>query len=211
LTTASLWISLFLGPGLAAQAADAGGWSRFRGPNGSGVSTSEDLPVQFGPDRNVLWRVRLPIGHSSPVVWGDLVFVTGHDEDHLHTLCLRRGTGEIAWQRSIRRARKTKIDKRNNVASATPVASADRVVAFFEDLGLVAYDHAGAEQWRIALGPFNNVYGMGASPVIVDGCVYQVCDQSTNSFLLAVSADDGQQRWRVRRESATRGLCTPIV
>lgn len=202
-----------LGPACTAisQTGDAGSWSRFRGPNGTGIATSKGLPVEFGPEKNVLWRTRLPAGHSSPVLSGDAVFVTGFDDTHTYTVCLDWRTGAERWKRGVKREHKVKIDKRNNVASATPAVSADRVVAFFEELGLIAYDHTGEEKWRILLGPFDNIYGMGASPVIVDGRVFQVCDQSTGSFVLAVAADDGEELWRMPRKSATSGHCTPVV
>lgn len=204
-------LGLALGGAVLAQGEDPASWSRFRGPNGTGISTSKGLPVEFGPAKNLVWRTELPTGHSSPVLWGDSVFVTGVDATHSVTICLNWRTGAVVWKKRVDRARKIKIDKRNNVASATAAVSADRVVAFFEELGLIAYDHAGEEKWRVPLGPFNNIYGMGASPIIVGKRVFQVCDQSTGSFLLALATDDGKELWRVPRNSATSGHCTPIV
>src|SRR5262245_28065073 len=74
-------------------------WTQFRGPNGSGVSTSTGLPLEFGPKKNVVWKTELPAGHSSPVVTRDRIFVTGHTTDKdkykLLVICLDRQTGKI--------------------------------------------------------------------------------------------------------------------
>ena len=87
----------------------------------------------------------------------------------------------------------------------------DTVYVFFQDVGLVAYDHDGTERWRLPLGPFTNAYGMGASPIVVDDLVILVCDQSHGSFMLAVDRITGAARWRVERPEAKTGHSTPIV
>ena len=99
---------------LGAQTAGEGDsqWSRFRGPNGSGVADTEGLPIEFGPDKNVAWKTALPPGHSSPVLTKSDLFVTGFEGDELLTLCLDRRTGEIRWRRGVRRARNTNVDSR---------------------------------------------------------------------------------------------------
>ena len=73
-------------------------WSRFRGPNGSGVTESTNLPVRLGPELNVIWKTPLPPGHSSPVLDGQRVFLTAVDGDILTTFCLDRETGEVLWE-----------------------------------------------------------------------------------------------------------------
>src|SRR5260370_5011340 len=77
----------------------AGDWPRFRGPNGSGVAQTTGLPEKFGPERNVIWKTALPLGHSSPVVSGDRIFLTAVDHDKLFTFCLSRESGQILWRR----------------------------------------------------------------------------------------------------------------
>ena len=186
-------------------------WSRFRGPNGTGIAETAGLPVEFGPEKNVVWKTGLPTGYSSPVLSNEHIFLTAFEEESLLTYCLDRGTGEVVWRRSIARTRSARLDPRNNPASPTPAVDADTVVVFFEDFGMVAYDHAGDEQWRLPLGPFNNEYGMGASPILVGDKVFLACDQSTDSFLIAVSKTDGETVWKVDRPQATSGHCTPIV
>ncbi|MGH9336936.1 MAG: PQQ-binding-like beta-propeller repeat protein, partial [Vicinamibacteria bacterium] len=96
-------------------------WSRFRGPNGTGVDASEKpLPLRFGPDENVLWKTELPAGHSSPILAEERLFLTAFEDDRLYTYCLDRQTGKILWRREAPRARVTKIDDRNNAASPSP-------------------------------------------------------------------------------------------
>ena len=191
--------------------ATSSAWNRFRGPNGQGVVDDHPLPVDFGPDKNCAWKVDVPLGHSSPVVWRDRVYVTGSEKDgSLYTLCIDRASGDVRWKRRVPRNRKEDYDKRNNAASATPCCDERGVVTFFPDFGMVAYDPDGREQWRHALGPYDNVYGMGASPVMHRGRVFLACDQQTNSYLLAVSRKDGQTLWRKERPFALSGHCTPI-
>ena len=92
-------------------------WSRFRGPNGSGVTESTNLPVRLGPELNVIWKTPLPPGHSSPVLDGQRVFLTAVDGDILTTFCLDRETGEVLWRREAPRPRSERLDKRNNAAA----------------------------------------------------------------------------------------------
>lgn len=186
-------------------------WNRFRGPNGSGVVDGHELPSVFGPDQNCAWKIPVPLGHSSPVVWGDRIYLTGLEKDSLVTLCLDRASGKLRWKRDAPRPRNEKFDKRNNAASATPFCDARGVVVFFPDFGLLAYDPDGDEQWRHALGPFHNIYGMGASPIVHQGRVFLPCDQQKDSFLIALSREDGRKLWRVERPFALSGHCTPIL
>ena len=96
-------------------------WSRFRGPNGTGVDVSEKtLPLRFGPEENLVWKTELPPGHSSPILSTDRIFLTAFEEDRLYTYCLDRGTGKVLWRREAPRARLTEIDARNNSASPSP-------------------------------------------------------------------------------------------
>jgi outer membrane protein assembly factor BamB len=186
-------------------------WSRFRGPNGTGVSATAGLPTDFGPDKHVLWKTALPTGHSSPVLTRTRIFLTAHDSDALLVLALDRATGHEAWRRSIPRARKGRLDGPNGPASPSPVTDGDRVYAFFQDFGLVAYSGEGKEQWRLPLGPFNQYYGFGASPILVNGIVILPVDQDNGSYLLGVDAKSGKIRYRVDRPGVISGYSTPTV
>ncbi len=202
---------LLVGTVTAADSADPGGWSRFRGPNGSGISTSTRLPTEFDPTRNVVWKTALPFGHSSPALTRDRIFLTAVRADRLVTICLDRRTGSVLWERDAPRPRVEKLDSRNGPAGPTPATDGTNVYVFFADFGLISYDMDGRERWRLALGPFNNLYGMGASPVLVADLVVLPCDQNTGSFIVAVGQRDGRVRWRTPRPEAHSGHSTPIL
>ena len=188
-----------------------GAWSRFRGPNGSGVVETGALPADFGPERNVVWKTAVPPGHSSPIVARDRILITALDNDTLVTLSLDRTTGRVVWRREAPRPRTLKVDKRNHPASPSPATDGDNVFVFFQDFGVLAYDRDGNERWRVPLGPFDNAYGMGASPVVADDAVVLVCDQSNGSFMIALDRTTGRVRWKVDRPEAHTGHSTPIV
>jgi outer membrane protein assembly factor BamB len=200
-----------LAAGVAADMPDPEGWSRFRGPNGSGVSTSTRLPSEFGPDTNVVWKTELPFGHSSPALTRERIFLTAARGERLVTICLDRKSGRILWERDAPRSRVEKLDTRNGPAGPTPATDGVNVYVFFADFGLLSYDMNGRERWRLPLGPFNNLYGMGASPVLVDDAVVLACDQNTDSFILSVAQRDGKVRWRTARPEAHSGHSTPIL
>jgi outer membrane protein assembly factor BamB len=186
-------------------------WSRFRGPNGSGVSSATNVPIEFGPARNQLWRLPLPQGHSSPILFEDRIYLTGMREGRLVTLAVDRATGRPIWERPAPPVTTRVVDKRNNPASPSPAVERNAIFVFFPDYGLIAYDGTGKERWTLPLGPFTNIYGMGASPVIVGDLVVLVCDQSVGSFIMAADKRSGRVRWRVERPEAKSGHSTPVV
>jgi outer membrane protein assembly factor BamB len=199
------WVAVLLA-GIA-----CGQWDRFRGPNGTGVSPGSGLPAEFGPRKNLIWRRELPPGHSSPVITGDRIYLTGVEHNRLFTFCLEPGSGRVLWKQEAPRPRQEKLNSLNNPASPTPAADADSVYVFFPDFGLLSYTRAGKERWRLPLGPFRNVYGMGVSPVLADDVVVLVIDQDKDSFILAAGRDDGKVRWRKPRPEALSGASTPAV
>lgn len=169
------------------------------------------MPTEFGPENNLVWRLALPPGHSSPVVHGNRIYLTAFRGDTLLTMAIDREVGRVLWERAAPPVETTVVDKRNNAASPTPAVEDDGVYVFFPDYGLIAYDASGARRWDMRLGPFNNIYGMGASPIIVDDLVVLACDQSVGSFIMAVDKRTGRLRWKVDRPEAKSGHSTPIV
>jgi outer membrane protein assembly factor BamB len=196
---------------IAVQSGIAADWPGFRGHNASGVSSATGLPVEFGPNKNVVWKTPLPPGHSSPVLTAEKIFLTAFDSDNLFVIALDRSTGKTLWQRDVPRPRKQELHKSNSPASPSIATDGRNLFAFFTDFGLISYDTAGNERWRVPLGPFNNPFGMGASPVLANGKVIQVCDSETGSFILAVDQKDGKVRWRVERPDMARGFSTPVL
>jgi hypothetical protein len=142
-------------------------WRQFRGPNASGVSTESNIPVEFGPEKNVIWKTAVPLGHSSPVIAEDRIFITGFEGEKLLTIALDRATGRKLWTREAPRPRKQVIERpANSPTSASPATDGRNVYVFFQDFGILAYGPDGNELWRMPLGPFNNPFGHGASPIL---------------------------------------------
>src|SRR6267378_378822 len=204
-----------LGPLTRAVAED---WPQFRGPNGTGVSASTGLPEEFGPNKNVIWKTPLPPGHSSPVLTKNRIFLTAHTKDKekenykLLVICLDRQSGKLLWQREVPRSRVGRLENVNGAASPSPVTDGSNVYVFFQDFGMVSYDGAGKQRWRLPLGPFNMFYGFGASPILVDDKVVLPVDQdSPSSYLIAVDKNSGRVRWKVNRPVVISGYSTPII
>ena len=191
--------------------ASAQDWPRFRGPNGTGVSDTTGLPVEFGADKNLAWRSEVPFGRSSPIVTKDRVFLTAVEADKLITLSLDRATGKVLWRREIVRSRAHVGYRGNDTASPTPTTDGSNVYAFFPDLGLVSYGPDGEERWRSLLGPFESFYGVAASPIVHGDMVLLVCDQTKGSCLVALDKDNGHVRWRKERKVLFEGFSTPVV
>jgi outer membrane protein assembly factor BamB len=159
----------------------------------------------------VIWRLPLPQGHSSPILFENRIYLTAFRGDELVTLAIDRLAGKILWERSAPTVKTRLIDKRNNAASPSPAVEANGVYVFFPDYGLIAYDAAGKELWKRPLGPFNNIYGMGASPVIVGNLLVLACDQSLGSYVMALDKRTGKEVWKVNRPEAKSGHSTPIL
>lgn len=194
------------------HAQDSAAWPRFRGPNGTGVaSATTSLPAEFGPSKNVVWKVPVGTGHSSPVLWNDRLYLTALEGDTLVTLCFQQADGKLLWKREAPRPRREPFDKRNNAASPSPAAAREGIYIFFPEFGLLSYTHDGKERWSLPLGPFDNLYGMGASPVVAGDLVVLVVDQSRSSYILAASTRDGRLKWKTARPEAVSGHSTPVL
>lgn len=196
---------------IVALPATADDWLRFRGPNGSGVSASVGVPVEFGPDKNMLWSTEVPFGRSSPVIAAGRLFLTAVDNGKLVTLGLDAASGEILWRREIGRAHSAKLHADTDSATPTPVSDGSNVYVFFHEAGLVSYDASGKERWKRTLGPFRNFYGCASSPVLARNLLLVICDQAEDSFLLAVDAATGTEHWRRNRPARLESYATPIL
>ncbi|MEO8679628.1 MAG: PQQ-binding-like beta-propeller repeat protein [Vicinamibacterales bacterium] len=190
-------------------------WTRFRGPNGSGVSTAKNLPVEFGPEKNVKWKTALPPGHSSPVVTDSRIYLTAHSAERdaykLFVIALDRQSGRELWRREMPRNKKGRLELVNGPASPSPVTDGTNVYAFFQEFGLVSFTPDGKERWRMPLGPFTMFYGFGASPILVDKTLILPVDQDQTAYLLAVDPETGKQRWKIDRPHVISGYSTPTV
>lgn len=188
-------------------------WSRFRGPNGSGVADDQRPPVEFGPDQNVKWKVPVPSGLSSPIVAGELLVVTAFDDGKLYTIAYRRGDGTEAWRAEAKAEKIEPYHKQEgSPAASTSVTDGERIVSYFGSCGLIGYDLAGKELWKFELPPaaVPGDFGSGVSPVILDGAVILVRDQMQDSRIYAVDVETGKPRWEQKRLSPA-SYSTPIV
>jgi outer membrane protein assembly factor BamB len=211
--------------------AGEGEWSRFRGPNGSGISDAVTMPATWtAGDYN--WTVKLPgVGHSSPVVWGGRIFVTSAEPKTAKrfVLCLSSADGRVLWQREYP-SQTYKQHRDNCYATATPAVDDAGVIVTWstpKQVVLLALDLEGNEVWRRDLGPFVAQSGSGISPILHEDLVVLANDQDDpkldpgekkdppdpagKSFLIAVDRKSGRTRWQVERPTSFAGYGTPCV
>src|SRR6516225_6909587 len=190
--------------------ASAEDWTRFRGPNGSGVSKDKGFPAEFGKEKNRIWRTPVRAGKSSPVLTERHIFLTGFEEEKLFTQCFDRKTGKLVWERVENRTYRQDGNRLNNPAAITPVTDGENVYVFFKDFGLVSYDPAGNVRWRVPLGPFANTVGMAASPIVAGDSIVLVADQLHGSYIAAFDRRSGETRWKTAREES-ESWSTPLL
>jgi len=207
-------VILFVFAGLSSSVM-SGEWPRFRGPNGSGTSRATTVPIQW-TEKDYNWRVKLPgVGHSSPVLWGDRIFLTCSQERAADgtILCLNTGDGRILWERGYEtEARIQHVD--NCFASSTPVVDEECVYITWgapDQLVLLALDHNGQEKWRRNLGVFQCGHGSAISPILCGDLVVLSNDDRAQSFLVAVDRNTGTTRWRIERRSGKASYATPCI
>jgi len=209
-------------------------WPRFRGVNGSGISAADTVPVMW-METNYNWKITLPgLGHSSPVVWGNRIFVTCGDPQTAKriVLCIDTVNGRTIWQRDFE-SKPFRQHGENSYATATPAVDANGVVVCWttpDAVMLVALDNDGKDIWLRNLGPFIGIQGSGASPVIVDDFVVYNNDQEDpaalpasvyggpgapktagKSFVIALERKSGKIRWQTARRSNQSAYMTPCI
>jgi len=195
---------------VVAALATAEDWTRFRGPNGSGISKDTGFPVEFSRNKNAIWRTPVRAGKSSPVLTARHVFLTGFEGEKLFTQCFNRETGKLVWERAENRTNQQVGNRLNNPAAITAVTDGENVYAFFKDFGLVSYDPSGKLRWKVPLGPFVNTMGMGASPIVAGDSIVLVADQMRGSYIAAFDRGNGEMRWRTPREES-ESWTTPVI
>lgn len=212
-------------------------WPQFRGRQAGVAADDPGLPETWGPNENVVWKTEVPgVGWSSPVVWGDHVFVTSavNDEQparpparvytaaevapttalhHWIVYDVDFKTGRIRWQREVGgNVPSRPKHMKNSYASETPTTDGERVYAYFGSVGLFAFDMNGKAAWSKPMGPFKtrSEWGPAASPIVYRGRVLVVNDNDEQSFMAAYEAKTGREMWRVAREEASN-WSTPFV
>src|ERR1700722_13703419 len=130
----------------------ADNWDRFRGPNGTGTTDDKNIPLTFGANENIVWKVALPgVGNSSPIIWGKHLFLHSASEDGKlrSLLCLDTADGNVRWQRDIL-AGPAKIRADSSLASSTPTTDGNAVFVSFwdgKDVLVSAYNFQGDVLW----------------------------------------------------------------
>jgi outer membrane protein assembly factor BamB len=192
-------------------------WPGWRGPRGDGTSQETGVPVKWSVDKNVAWKTPIRgLGHSSPIVWGDRIFLTtaiAETKDRL-LLSLDRKTGKILWQKTVVNAPLETKNKENSYASATPVTDGQGVYVTFLDSGHVlvaAYDFDGRQQWAVRPGKFESGWGFCHSPVLVGDKLLVACHGVKSGFIAALNRVDGKTLWYVEAEGSTHSFSVPLV
>jgi outer membrane protein assembly factor BamB len=188
-------------------------WARWRGPSGQGVVSGTGYPDSWSGTENVKWKVPVPgNGNSSPIVWGDRIFLTtGYDSGRrLSVVALRRSDGMKLWETFAPEGRTPYGHYKNGHASATPATDGQRVYVSFGTRGLLALDMNGKQVWYRDLGPMDAYHGTAGSPLLYKDRLILYQDQSRNSFIAAFDTRTGKTLWTTPRE-ADVGWGTPIA
>ena len=221
-----------------ASAQETTNWPQWRGPNGTGVAPDADPPTTWAPSQNVRWKTALPgRGHSTPIVWGDRVFVTtaipfgeklpakmsgrpgAHDNlpvDSAHqfvVIAINRADGSILWQTKVQQAVPHEGGHYTaSLASASPATDGKHLYAFFGSYGLYCLDTEGKVLWRKQLGKMHSKHGHGegSSPALRGDTLIVNWDHEEQSFLLALDAVSGHEKWRRERDEVT-SWSSPLI
>ena len=202
---------------LAASSLAAADWTRYRGPNGTGISRLKGLPTTWSPG-DYTFNIELPgEGHGAPIVWRRSLFVTSAVDQgaERYLFCLDAETGEQRWARRIGMNRSRK-HIRNSWASSTPCTDGERVYAAFADKDrytVAAYDFDGELRWRRRLGRYQSQHGLGASPIVYGDLLIVPNDQDGPSSILALDRRSGRTVWSTLRPflRGRTSYATPLV
>ncbi len=223
--------------GAAPLARGADNWPQFRGPNAAGIAEGARLPERWSATEHVAWKTAIPgRGWSSPIVWGDRIFVTSvvasgeieparkglyfggerpasAAEHRWMVYAVDWATGKIVWEREAHRgAPPVARHLKNSYASETPVTDGERLYVYFGNVGLFCFDLSGKLLWsqRWDVRPMRYGWGTAASPVLHQGRLFVVNDNDEQSFLIALDARTGRTIWRVDRQERSN-WATPFI
>jgi outer membrane protein assembly factor BamB len=175
-------------------------WPLWRGPEGLGISVDQPHSTHWSKTENVLWRVALPEpGNSTPVVWGNRVFVTQalKQQNRRTLMCFDRASGKLLWQSGVTYSEPETTHPTNPYASASPATDGTIVVVWFGSAGMFAYDMEGREVWRRDLGKQRHTWGYGSSPILHGDHVFLNFGPGDRAFLIALDKKTGKTAWQV--------------
>jgi outer membrane protein assembly factor BamB len=225
------WIMGAVLAGAVVAPAGADNWPGWRGPTHDGVAPDTGYPLEWSATKNVTWKTPIPgRGHSSPVVWGDRIFLMtcleGPDPKKdkatprdRQLVCLDRKDGSILWQKTVVTAPLEKIHPENSWASSTPATDGKHVyVTTFDDPKVIvaAYDFDGKEVWKKSPGEFQSQHGFGIPPVLYKDLVIINCDQdgfnhTKPAYIVALDKVTGEEKWRIDRKVRIRSYTPPLI
>jgi outer membrane protein assembly factor BamB len=198
----------------------ASNWPQFRGPGGSGISEETGLPLHWSATKNIIWKTPLPgPGSSSPIVWGDHVYVTCYSAYGLdrkapgnvaalkrHLVCVARNNGKVLWTQVVDSDGSEQPYDRASIAlhgyaSHTPTADDSGVYVFFGSAGAAAYSHSGERTWRVSCGKKSHLYGSAASPILhgdmlIVNAFCETAEEYGQGDVLAIDKWSGRELWR---------------
>lgn len=186
-------------------------WLQFRGAKGLGTDASATpYPTQLADEKSLVWKVPAAAGHSSPIVIGELIVITGHEPERLITQCFNRADGKLKWQQEIPIA---KLEKTYHHGPATPTAVSDGEIIYclFGSFGLIAYDLSGREVWRKELEVADNMYGTAASPILADNLLIVLLSDQRQACLTAFEKSTGREIWARKTEGPASSWSTPSL
>jgi outer membrane protein assembly factor BamB len=195
----------------------AADWSRFRGPNGSGIAEGELPKIE---PKKPLWKVEIPgTGRSSPIVVGGKVFLqtAANDGKSRTLLCLNADNGKTLWTKDVPgepTPGKKGVHVKNSLASSTPASDGESVYCVWWDgsaVALNAYDMKGNDKWRASLGGYKSQHGPGCSPVLHNGLVYVNVDDDEHAELVAFDAKTGDKKWVAPRKKQRACYSSPYI
>ena len=209
---------LLLGACCLCAEADSMHWNQFRGPNGAGSAPGFKPPLQIVADQ-AAWKTPLPPGKSSPVLWGDRIFLTGLEEDRLTTLALDANSGKVLWKRLAPEAPLERVHRSNSVAASTPCVNEKHVCVYFGSYGLLCYNHEGLEQWKKPIPTPKSMYGVATSPILDESRLILVLDDDANlqdsklsrSKVIALDAATGEPIWETPRPYHRGVWSSPMI
>src|SRR5262245_17024235 len=203
---------------VAAAPASAEDWPGWRGPRGDGTSLETDVPIKWSKTDNIVWKTPIPgIGHSSPVVHGERVFVTSCilDRKERVLFCLDRTSGKILWQDVVVTAPLEKKHKLNSYSSSTPATDGKYVwVTFlrYPDIVVACYDYQGKKVWEKSPGEFHSAHGFCSPPILYKDSIIINGDQDkVEAYIVALNKNTGEQKWRIDRPNRIRSYCAPLI
>jgi outer membrane protein assembly factor BamB len=209
-----VWIALL---GLILESnAIAENWPQFRGPDNQGVSVEKSAPLSWSPTENIQWKVEIPgEGWSSPIVWGNHIFVTTATNNGVscRVLCIDRQTGAIQWNNEVMEQKLDRKEERNTYATPTPATDGTNLFVCFGDGSFAALDIHGDTRWSNRDYPHYSQHGLGTSPILRNGMLIMARDGSSNgddktlgwqkpwdkSYVVSLEASTGKQKWLSKR------------